>query len=126
MTEIEKYNKLLELGEDITRLPEAEQADYNSILLSDPYIEYKNKRLSAWADSADLHLISRLYKLERIIDGYDTCHKNYPALIANYGNLIKLTSPLLERMNKNKIEIDAMHKLNSVYLDIKDEEEGNN
>ena len=87
--------------------------EYQEILLSEEYKKYAEEYISNF--NADGLLLQSLHKLTFELSEMDPKEKNYPALLREKANLIKLTSPILERIYR----ISKEYELNNVFSNLK-------
>ena len=58
--------------------------------------------------------MGNLYRAKEAMLMIGEDHKNYPAILKNYIEILKLTTPIVERLNKQKLEVQTFEGLELV------------
>lgn len=127
MKKIDKYeifHTLLRNNEDaylvMQKHPEYNYRFVKLALNSDEYKYFKELRLKTFYENIDLSIIQKLFTIDNTLEFLDPESHNYPALIKEYGNLIKLTETIAKRLNKTSKDININESLNKLELTIDD------
>lgn len=79
---------------------------YEQALETDEYKEFAKKIEKQFIENADLLLMGNLYRAQEAMMLIGPENKNYPAIMKNYTDLLKITSPIVERLQKQKLEVN--------------------
>lgn len=88
--------------------------EYFVLVLTDEFKEFCDAQLKNYFDYFDGLLLHRLYKLQTELNTMSPADKNYPSLNKEYCNLIKTTSPVLEKLARISKETTTWDNLELV------------
>lgn len=88
--------------------------EYEDALSLPEYEEFSNIIQERFIAGADLRLLGNLYRAEAALKEIGPDHKNYPSIMRNYKELLQLTAPILERMQKIQVESNTFEGLRLV------------
>lgn len=73
--------------------------------LDKPEYEVFNKEISKrFIENSDQRILGNLYRAEVALKDIGPEHRNYPAILRTYKELLQLTSPIIEKLQKVKVE----------------------
>lgn len=78
--------------------------EYIDALETDEYKQFSEDVNNNFIANADVRLVGQLFKIEKALLGLEPNDKNYPALLKNYTELLKLTAPIVERLHRESVE----------------------
>ena len=78
--------------------------DYDDALATDEYREFAAKLNDEFIANADQRLLGNLYRVEQSLRVIGPENKNYPQILKAYIDILKLTSPIVERLSKNAMD----------------------
>lgn len=94
-----KYNPLFSLKEYLKASKSQSYKDF---------VEQINKE---FLENSDLMLLGNLYRIQEVLATMDVTDKNYPQIMKNYNEMLKITQPIVERLSKQKIEASTFQGL---------------
>ncbi len=74
--------------------------EYFDLLKTDEYIDFSTNQTKYFFDNVDGHLIYRIFMMSEILRTMSPTEKNYPAIQRELTSLLKITSPIIERLAK--------------------------
>ena len=95
--------------------------EYFELLKSKEYLDYVELYISTFANNIDGLILQSLHKLSLELSQMDPTEKNYPALLREKANLLKITSPLVERLMKISKEYDNALVFKNLTITIPEE-----
>lgn len=114
----EKYINLCFSGGDIDLAflldPTYTLDDYEKAFQTKEYETFAAELQERFIAGAEVRIIGNLYRAEAALKEIRPEHKNYPAIMRNYKELLQLTSPIIERMHKIVVESNAFEGLELV------------
>lgn len=88
--------------------------EYIDALQTNEYKVFSEEVNKNFIENTDLRLVGQLYKIEKALSELSSSDKNYPALIKNYLEILKITAPIVERLSKHAQEINTFEGLKLV------------
>lgn len=85
--------------------------EYEQLLGSKEYREFAAQIEGQFLNNIESVLIGNLYKLQLTLNSLDPKDRNFPAIYKNYTELLKLTAPIVERLNKQRVEFEQLQGL---------------
>lgn len=98
--------------------------NYEEALSTKEYEEFATEVQDRFFAGADLRLCGNLFRAEQALKELGPGHKNYPSIMKNYKELLMLTAPLVERLQKIRVESNAFENLELVIKTSKPDDEG--
>lgn len=87
---------------------------YTEALESQEYKDFTEKLNKEFIENADMRILGNLYRIEQALSILPVDDKNFPNVLKAYTELLKLTSPIVERMQKIRIESNLFEGLELV------------
>ena len=111
---------------DLAYLHNAEYTldEYETAFTSDEYQVFADEVQNRFLAGADLRIVGNLYRAEAALKEVGPEHKNYPAILKTYKELFQLSSPIVERMQKIRVESNAFENLELCIKGATKDEEG--
>lgn len=78
------------------------------------YKDFSKKLETSFFDNLDAMLMGRLYGAQEALGMVKTYDSNYPQILKAYTELLKITAPIVERMQKVKIEVGQFQNMKLV------------
>lgn len=78
--------------------------EYFDLLSTDEYKEFSDKQFKTFFDGWEGALLHRLNKLTIELQNMDPTEKNYPALNREFVNVLRTTTPILEKLARIQSE----------------------
>ena len=88
--------------------------DYEKALATKEYKDFALEVQERFFENCDLRLLGNLFRAECALQEIGPSHKNYPAILRNYKELLSISSPIIERLSKVKIESNVFEGLELV------------
>jgi hypothetical protein len=88
--------------------------EYEAALNEDPYQKFKADTEKRFLSSMDSVLLGNLYRAKEAMMLIGEDHKNYPQIQKNYIEMLKLTQPIIERLNRQRLEVQSYDGLEIV------------
>lgn len=85
--------------------------EYLDLAQTQDYKDFCDKQFKIFFDGWEGALLHRLHKLTTELQNMSPSDKNYPALNREYVNVLKTTTPVLERLSKISKEIQTFDGL---------------
>jgi len=78
--------------------------EYFDLLLTDEYKEFSDKQFKMFSSGWEGSLLHRLHKLTIELQNMDPTEKNYPTLNREFVNVLRTTTPILEKLARIQTE----------------------
>ncbi|BDQ01936.1 MAG: hypothetical protein KatS3mg036_0490 [Ignavibacterium sp.] len=91
--------------------PQFSIVDYTQTLSTPEYQEFARDVENNFLNNIEAVLMGNLYRIQEALKSLQPTDKNFPAIYKNYIELLKLTAPIVERLNKQRIEVDQLKGL---------------
>lgn len=88
--------------------------EYIATADTDEYKIFADEVNKNFLENADLRLLGNLYRCEQALGEVGAKDKNYPHILKAYTDLLKLTGPIVERIQKVKLETNLLDGLEIV------------
>ena len=88
--------------------------EYEQARETEEYKDFAEKVQTRFLENPDLALMGNLYRAQEAMLMIGEDHRNYPAIMKNYIEILKLTKPIIERLNKQRLEVQAFDGLELV------------
>lgn len=85
--------------------------EYEKSIGTKEYEEFATLIQDRFIAGADLRIVGQLYRAEVALKEISPSHKNYPAILKTYKELLQLSSPIVERMQKIRVESNVFEGL---------------
>lgn len=85
--------------------------EYEKALETKEYEEFATLIQDRFIAGADLRIVGQLYRAEVALKEISPSHKNYPSILRTYKELLQISSPIVERMQKIRVESNAFDGL---------------
>ncbi len=96
--------------------------DYSSALMTDEYIEFASQLNEEFISNADQRLLGNLYRIETALNSLGPLEKSYPQILKSYIDILKLTTPIVERLSRHAMETNTFSGLKLVIQGVEVEE----
>lgn len=121
----EQFRQIFNNGEDVVLLvtiltPTLQPQEIQDIIDSVDYQTWKQVELGKFLSNTDLLLAGKIRQIDRHLSSMSPGDKNYPALLREYGALLRTTSPLIEKLSRVKAEVDVTTRLKDLTIVLED------
>ena len=97
--------------------------EYIDTLTTDEYKQFAIQLNDEFIANADSRLLGQLYRIDSALTSLNATDKNYPALLKNYLEILKITAPIVERLSKHAQETNTFSGL-KLIINPPEKEEG--
>lgn len=98
--------------------------EYEDCLKTDEYTSFATQLNNEFIANADQRLLGNLYRVESALQTVGADSKTYPQILKSYVDILKLTSPIVERLSKHAMETNTFNGLRLVINPPSNEGEG--
>ena len=88
--------------------------EFERVLRSKSYEDYATTISDRFTSGIDLRLVGDLYRAQQALALLKPNDINYPKIMKEYRELLKITSPILEKLQRIRVEVETFDNLELV------------
>jgi len=94
--------------------------EYEDALVTQEFKDFAKQLNDDFIANADHRLLGNLYRVESALAAIGPTEKTYPQILKSYIEILKLTSPIVERLSKHATETNTFSGLKLVISGAED------
>ena len=97
--------------------PQFQLEEYELARKHKRYNDFEKKVKTLYEKNIDGRLLGVLYECQKALKNMDTEHYNYPKIQKNYLDILKLSVPLVKRLQRYEVEVEQIEGMELIIDD---------